>query len=249
LLAGVDLTSGVFEFEDLIDSFAGTDPAPWAFLLVTAIYAVSAYWRRSSIFAHLAALVFLPFALLLAERGFYLGLTLTETDYYLLLGSLSLVYLSLAAVLDRAPGHYAKPFYLAGYALTIVGMIGTVEVKEYNLSMVSMSLVVYAASAYQVHRGGHPAYRWLVNQLFPSEADQAQRVIARGLFLYLATGLFPTAVLLAISFAGPELAWYGVALAGIGAVYLVIAESFHYSESVYRYQASPSIAINGMCLG
>jgi hypothetical protein len=115
-------------------------------------------------------------------------------------------------------------------------MIGTVEVKEYNLSMVSMSLVVYAASAYQVHRGGHPAYRWLVNQLFPSEADQAQRVIARGLFLYLATGLFPTAVLLAISFAGPELARYGVALAGIGAVYLVTAESFHYSESVYRYQ-------------
>lgn len=225
-LIGVSSSTGQLFFE-------GGGPAPWTFLLVMGIFAVSAFLRRTSIFVHLAAWIFLPFVLLLAERGFYAGWDFDGPRYGLLLGGLSLGYLGLGIGLDMVRGHYSKPLYLVGYALTVVGMLLTVEVKEFNLAMVSMSLVVYAASAYMVHKGGHPSFRWLVDRIW---WEEYQRRIARGSFLYLVTGLFPATVLLAVSFWDPRLAWYGVALAAIGVAYRMIPELFRHGDQVYRYQ-------------
>ena len=228
----------LFLYNDATQSpeFVGAGPAPWTYLWVVGIYAASAYMRRSSLFVHLAALVFLPFALLLAERGFYLGSSFERPDYFLLLGALSLGYLGVGIVLDRLPGHYSKVVYLAGYTLMAVGMVGTSGHKVFNLSLVSMSVAIYAASAYLVSVGRHPSFQWLVEQIFPfPDKEILGRRIARGFFLYLAAGLFPVAVLLALSFASPDLAWYGLALTLIGLSYLGIAEVFTYKEVVFRY--------------
>ena len=111
------------------------------------------YLRRTSLFVHLAAWLFLPFAMLLAEQGFYPGITFETADYGLLLGGMSVGYLALGLALDRIRGHYSKPLYLIGYGLTVVGMFMTIEVKEFNLAMVGMSTAIYAASAYLVHTG------------------------------------------------------------------------------------------------
>ena len=235
VFAATDLISFTDAGQTTIWDFIGGTAAPWTYLSVAGIYAASAYLRRSSIFVHLAAWLTLPFALLLMERGFYAGWTFEGPDYALLMGGLSLVYLALGLALDRVGGHYSKGLYLVGYSLTVVGMVGTAQVKEFSLAMVGMSVAVYAASAFWVHQGGHPAFRWLIDQLFPKDGDLGRRV-ARGTFLYLATGLFPVAVLLAISRAEPETAWYGVALTSIAAVYVVIAELFRYSDPVYRNQ-------------
>ena len=215
--------------------FVGAGPAPWTFLWVAGIYIVSAYLRRTSIFVHLAAWGLLPFVLLLAERGFYLGWSFESADYFLLLGGLSLGYLAVGVILDRLPGHYSKALYLVGYALTAVGMVGTYQEKVFSLSLVSMAVAVYAVSAYLAHSGRHPAFHWLVEQVFPDKDDLARRV-ARGFFLYLTAGLFPVAVLLALSMGEPVVAWYGVTLTFIGLGYLGIAEVFSYRDAVYRYQ-------------
>ena len=225
-LIGVSSRTGEMFFE-------GGGPAPWTYLSVTVIFAVSAFLRRTSIFVHVAALVTLPFVLLLAERGFYAGWDFDLPRYGLLLGGLSLGYLVLAVGLDKVRGHYSKPLYLVGYALTVMGMLLTIEVREFNLAMVGMSVGVYAVSAYVVHRGGHPSFRWFVDQTW---WEESQRRIARCAFLYLTTGLFPAAVLLAVSFWDPALAWYGVALAAIGVAYLMVPGLFPQSDKVYRYQ-------------
>ena len=210
------------------------NPAPWTYLAVVGVYAASAYLRRTSLFVHLAAWLFLPFAMLLAEQGFYPGITFETADYGLLLGGMSVGYLALGLALDRIRGHYSKPLYLIGYGLTVVGMFMTIEVKEFNLAMVGMSTAIYAASAYLVHRGGHHAFRWLIDDSFPSGTGLSSR-IAMGAFLYLASGLFPVVVLLSVSFWDPAVAWYGLALTLVGAGYLLIAEMFRGGDPVYRY--------------
>ena len=228
----------LFRYNDATQSpeFIGAGPAPWTYLWVVGVYVASTYLRRSSVYAHLAALMFLPFALLVADRGFYLGSSFEEADYYLLLGALSLGYLGAGMALDRLPGHYSKVVYLVGYTLMAVGMVGTSGHKVFNLSLVSMSVAIYAGSAYLVHIGRHPSFRWLIDQVFPfSHREELARRIARGSFLYLAAGLFPVAVLLAVSFADPRVAWYGMALTLIGLSYLGIAEIFTYRDVVYRY--------------
>ena len=220
-------TDGTLEFEG-----AGA-VSPWTYLLVAGMFAATAYLRRTSIFVHVAAWVALPFIVVLAERGFYAGWSFDGPRYTLMLGGISLGYLTLGLALDRISGHYSKALYLAGYVLTLVGMFGTIPVKEFNLAMVAMSVAVYGASAYLAHRGGHPAFQWLVSRMYADESRLGYRV-TRGAFLYLAVGIFPAVVLLAASFPDPEVAWYGVALASIAVAYLVIAERYPFGDAVYR---------------
>ena len=139
--------------------------------------------------------------------------------------------MALGLALDRIRGHYSN---LIGYGLTVVGMFMTIEVKEFNLAMVGMSTAIYAASAYLVHRGGHHAFRWLIDDSFPSGTGLGSR-IAMGAFLYVASGLFPVVVLLSVSFWDPAVAWYGLALTLVGAGYLLIAGMFRGGDPVYRY--------------
>ena len=232
----------VFGAVDLLSSdnngawvFEGADPAPWTYAIVAGVLALSAYLRRTSIFVHVAVWVVLAFALLLADRGFYAGWDLAPADFGLVLGIVAFGYLALAFALDRVEGHYSKPLYMVGYLLTVAAMFLTIEVKELNITMVGMSTAVYATSGYLVHRGGHPAFRWLVDRLFQQSWEMDKR-IANGAFLSLATGLFPAVVLLAVSFADPSVAWYGLTAALIAVAYVGIAESLARSEPLYRYQ-------------
>ncbi len=232
----------VFGAVDLLSSdtngtwvFEGADPVPWTYAIVAGVLALSAYLRRASIFVHVAVWVVLACALLLADRGFYAGWDLAPADFGLVLGIVAFVYLALAFVLDRVEGHYSKPLYMVGYVLTVAAMFRTIEVKELNIAMVGMSTAVYATSAYLVHRGGHPAFRRLVDRLFQQSWEMDKR-IANGAVLYLATGLFPAVVLLAVSFADPSVAWYGLTAALIAVADVGIAESLARSEPLYRYQ-------------
>ena len=83
-----------------------------------------------------------------------------------------------------------------------------------NVQVVGLSVLVYAISAWPVHRGRHVSYAWLVQRLFPNPTSALSRH-ASALFLYLACWLFPVWLLQAMSLRqpAPRVADYGLALA------------------------------------
>ena len=186
-----------------------------ALAALVAALAASAATRRTSFFLFLAAPLLLlpgPSAVGLYFRHFF-ERQLPEHQVALLLAVLGVGYLGIALLVDRARGHYAKPLYLVGYGLSLATMLFSSLDRGTNTLVVGLSLMVYAASAWLVHAGRHPSYLWLVERLSAEPASTAF-LTGRGLFVYLASWLFPVWLLLAMSLWDPTLpvAGYGLAL-------------------------------------
>jgi hypothetical protein len=211
-------------------------PLILAFLAIVAIYGVSALTRRTSFFLYPAAWLFLiPFtsgASLLFGR---LEIPLPEHSVARLLAALGVGYLALAYLTDRAGGHYAKPLYLVGYCLSLATMLLSALDRIANVQVVGLSILVYAGSAWLVHRGRHPSYLWLLDRLCGQPDSLAFRT-ARALFLYLATWLFPVWLLLALSLREPppDVAHYGLVLALLAPVYAALGLAFRAVRAEYR---------------
>ena len=224
-----------------------------ALLVIVAAYALSAWARRTSLFLYPATwlflLAFVP-ATDLALTPY--GINLAEPDWARLLAGLGLVYLVVAFATDRAGGHYAKPVYLVGYFLSAATMFPSVLAREVNAQVVGLWVLIYGATAWQVHVGRHPSHVWLVKRLF-ADADSLAHRTARALFLYLAAWLFPVWLALALSLWRPPLAvaHYGLALALLAPLYVALGLLVRRSRGEYRqpwYIAGYALSAIGLLL-
>ncbi|MBI4491537.1 MAG: hypothetical protein HY690_01945 [Chloroflexi bacterium] len=203
---------------------------------IAALYAASAATRRQSFFLYVASWVLLLPYLWAAERIFVdLGWALTEANRARLLAALELGYLGAALALDRVGGHYAKPLYLAGYALSLGTMLLSALDRAANVQLIALSLLVYAASAWLMHRERHPSFLWLVERLC-GRPGSAAFATGRSLFLYLAAWLFPAWLALAMSLLAPppQVAHYGLALAVLAPAYVALGLAFRALRPEYR---------------
>src|SRR5205085_2452159 len=134
-------------------------------LWVVLLYGLSAATRRSGFFLYLATWLFLlpvtSVAGLLVHR---LGLTLSSAESLRVLAALGVGYVALAWATDRLGRRYGQPIYLAGYALLLGAMVFSVPDRAITVQVMGLNLLVYAWSAWLVHRGRHPSYLWVVER-------------------------------------------------------------------------------------
>src|SRR6185437_14301905 len=231
-----------------------TRAVPWvvtlALLTLVIIAVVSAVTRRTSAFLFLATwLFFLPFNTLTEMTFSQLGLVLHEAGRAEVLGGLAVAYLALALFVDRFGGHYAKPFYLVSYSLSVAIMVLSSLDLAANVRMVGLSMLIYAASAWLVHRGRHPSHRWLVASLFHDPASPLF-LAAGAAFLYLVAWLFPfwLLLLLGLLFPSPDIAGAGLILAILAPLYVALGFGFRRIQSEYRlpwYIAGYALSVAG----
>ena len=216
---------------------AASVPLIVALALLAAIAAASSATRRTSGFFYLAApLLVLPLGSAALRLAHVAGLSWTEARLAVLLAAVGLAYLGVSRLLDRVGGHYAKPVYLLGYVLSVAAIPLSAADRATNAALVGVAVVVYATSAWLVHRDRHPSYRWLVDRLF-TQRESAPAAVARALFLYLATWLFPAWLLLAMSLWHPlaGIGRYGLALALLGPLYAWLGLRFRLVRLEYRW--------------
>lgn len=219
---------------------AGARQLTWeitaALLVLVAVWVASAVTRRASFFLYLATWLFLiPFVSTASLAFAHLGLPWSEAEGARLVAVLGVGYLTIGLVTDRARGHYAKPIYLGGYALSLAPMFFSALDRTVNAQVVGLSVAVCAASAWLVHRGLHPSYEWVVARLFRDPMSVAHRA-ARSLFLYLAAGLFPVGLVLAMSLLDPlpEAAHYGIVLSVLAPIYGLLGLLLRRVRAEYR---------------
>jgi hypothetical protein len=114
-------------------------------------------------------------------------------------------------------------------------MVFTVPDRAITVQVMGLNLLVYAWSAWLVHRGRHPSYIWVVGCLFGDPASRAFRT-ARTLFLYLVAWLFPVWLLLALSLRSHTSGYEGVGivLAALAPCYAALALWFGRIAREYR---------------
>ena len=221
-----------------------------ALLTLVVIATASAVTRRTSGFLYLATwLFFLPFNTLTEMAFNRLGLALHEGAWAEVLGGLAVAYLILALVVDRFGGHYAKPFYLVSYSLSVAIMVLSSLDLAANVRMVGLSLIIYAASAWLVYRGRHPSHQWLVASLFHDPISPLFQA-ARAAFLYLVAWLFPfwLLLLLGLLFPSPDVAGAGLILSILAPLYVALGLGFRRIQAEYRlpwYIAGYALAVAG----
>jgi hypothetical protein len=212
-------------------------PVIAALFAVAGLLIASAVTRRTSFFLYPAACLLLVPITSTAYSIFHnAGFSPSEADWARLIAILGALYIIAAWAVDRARGHFAQPIYLIGYALSAVTMVVSAPYRVANVEIIGLSLLVYTWSAWRVHIDRHPSYTWVVDRLFPAP-DSAVRGAARAIFLYLACWLFPIWLLLAVSLwrPAPEDAVYGLALALLAPVYVVLGRAFAHLERQYRW--------------
>jgi hypothetical protein len=208
-----------------------------AFLALVALATLSSAMRQTSFFLFIATWLFLiPFNATVGRVYSQLGLAMNEAELARLLAFMGIGYLLLAYWADRFGGHYAKPFYLVGYFLSLVTMPLSVLDRAINTEVVALSILVYAASAWLVHSNRHPSFTWTVAKTVGS----ANAAIGRNvecLFMYLAAWLFPVWLLLAMSLASPAPTTtdYGIALAVLAPIYAAIGLRARNLRPEYRW--------------
>ncbi|MFN8498684.1 MAG: hypothetical protein U0641_12600 [Anaerolineae bacterium] len=206
-----------------------------AMLGIVAIYSVSAFTRRTSLFLYPATWLFLLPAIALCGSAFAAaGLPFPIYELARCLAVLAVGYLAVAFVTDRAGGHYSKPIYLAGYILTLAAMPLSALNRAVNVQVVGLVLLVFATSAWLVYRGRHTAYLWVTNRLFGGPASAASRVAQAG-FLYLVAFIFAPWLLLFLSMVLPPapLAMAGVVLTLLAPAYIAVGLFFRRSRAEY----------------
>ncbi len=243
-LAGysVSLVAGVFCFETFLRaSSAGPrvltpPPVIAAGLTVVAMAMISAKTRRSSLFLYPAVVLFLvPYLASAGHVAYWLGRPPSQGGLAQLLSLLGAVYVAMGARVDRFRGHYAKPIYLAGYVLSVLAILVASGDRSSRVLVVGIALLVYAWSAWRMHRRRHPSFDWLVRQLAPPTSIPYAAVGA--LFLYLTSWLFPLWVVLGIDLAaqGGSAQQYGLATAALAPVYVAMAFKFRRIRQLYRW--------------
>lgn len=205
-------------------------------LLVVAVYAASSPLRRTSVPLYPATWLFLaPFSALAAHAYDWAGWGLTLPHEARLLALLGLGYLALAGIVDRARGHYARPLYLAAYALLALGIALGAGDRAVTVQTMGLAVLGCAYSALLVHRGKHPSSSWLVACLCSGAATWVLDA-AEMLFQYLAVWLFPVWLLLLQSLRqpAPAPADYGMALALLAPLYAALGLGSERIHAAYR---------------
>jgi hypothetical protein len=205
-------------------------------VVIVAAATVSSVTRRSSLLLYPAVVLSLvPYLAFAGHVAHWLGRPPSQGGAALLLSVLAAAYVGIAAVTDRFGGHYSKPAYLAGYALSVLAMALAAGDRFPRVVVVGIALFVYAWSAWRVHRGRHPSFEWLIKQL--TAATRTVPPAVNSLFLYLAAWLFPLWVALAISLAtsGAQIALYGVAVSVLAPIYVVLGRRFERVDREYRW--------------
>lgn len=193
-------------------------------LAIVALYIVSAVTRRCSVFLYPAAWLFVqPGEALLVGIARQAGYPLSATAHPWLWALLGSGYLAAAFVVDRARGHYAKPLYLAGYALAVLPMVLFPISRLTLVQLGLLNLLIYGCSAWLAERERYSSVLWLAARLFPS-TDAAGFRVMRTLFVYLLAWGFPLWLLAALSLGrpAPTMAVYGLALASLAPLYVVL---------------------------
>jgi hypothetical protein len=212
-------------------------PVILAALAIVTICALSAATRRSGFFLYPATwLLLLPVISLTGLLAHRLGLTPSAAEWMRVPAAVGVGYMALAWALDRLGRRYGQPIYLAGYALLLGAMVLSVPDRAITVQVMGVNLLVYAWSAWLVHRGRHPSFIWVVGCLFGEPASRAFRT-ARTLFLYLVAWLFPVWLLLALSLWQSRTPGYegvGVVLAALAPCYAALALWFGRIAREYR---------------
>jgi hypothetical protein len=199
-----------------------------ALFALVASYVITAVMRRTSLLLYPAvALLLLPATSTILSVFLAREIAWTESRFGLVLAAFGLMYFAIALISDRAGGHYAKPVYMVGYALTVIS-VGYASFDRATIVFVlGLSIVIYATSALMVHRQRHPSFQWGVDLLFPGRDSEFHKT-TQNLFLYSALWLFPVWVALTMSLrdslAGPG--QYGMAFALLAPLYLVLGVKF-----------------------
>jgi hypothetical protein len=212
-------------------------PTILTFLALVAFGSASSVLRRTSVFLFLTTWLFLiPFQATVGRVFVHLGWPMSEAELARMLALLGVGYLFLAHTTDRFGGHYAKPVYLVGYALSLATMPLSMLDRAINTQVVALSIAIYATSAWLVDRERHPSFTWLVARLTGRSDRPAARHMGC-LFLYLAAWLFPVWVLLAMSLRWPLLASgeYGLALAILAPAYAAMGLRARQIRPEYRW--------------
>ncbi len=205
-------------------------------LVVCALYVISSASRRSSVFLYPATWLFLlPLTAVVSHAYARSGMAYTAAQDARVMAVLGLAYLALAFIVDRAGGHYAKPVYLAAYALVVLGVATAIPDRPMIVQTLGAGLVALAWSAWLVHSGRHPSYAWTVEQLVASVSATVWDA-AEMLFQYLAVWLLPVWVILLQSLRSPlpATADYGVTLALLALVYAPVGLLFRRIDVAYR---------------
>ena len=189
--------------------FVGAGPTPWTYLMAAGLLGGWAWLRRNNIFSLGASLAFVAFALLLAERGFFLGLDLTNEWLFMAIGILAAAYLTIGLALDRARSNHARVFHAVGHSLLLAAVFGTIPDKDLNVAAVGIAAFAYGLTAYLAGDSRSPSWGGFIGDY------------ASNLFVYLFLGTASALVMLAVSYGDPGPGWYGLAAAGLSAAFLV----------------------------
>ncbi|MBI2954702.1 MAG: hypothetical protein HYY30_10335 [Chloroflexi bacterium] len=211
-------------------------PIVLALLAIVAIYTLATAARQTSLLLYPATWLFLvPATATTARTLTQMGATPSELSQVWMLAALGVGYLALALITDRVGGHYAKPVYLAAYALSVATMLLSVLDRGANVLFIGLSLLIYAGSAWLVYAGRHPSFFWVVRSLFKDPASTAYRA-GRALFLYLSSWLFPAWLLLMMSLwsPAPQIAHYGLVVSLLAPLYVMLGLMFRRIDDDYR---------------
>ena len=192
-----------------------------AYLGVAALWAVSSYLRRSSVFLVAAApLAVVPY-LLASDHGFFMGLEFRRVDLAWNLAVLTAIDLGIALLLDTAGSHYSKGFHATAFGVTLGALLWALPDRAVTVRVMGMDAVFYLVSAALVHAQWHPSFQWLADLVSRDRAGLVHRTF-RSLFVYLTAGIVPVLALLTQSLYVQDPGAYGLTLSLLAPAYLGI---------------------------
>ncbi len=233
LVSGLAASMGLSQRADL-SAMPGRGVA--GLCLVCALYVISSAARRSSVFLYPATwLLLLPLTAVVSHAYAQRGMDFSAAQDGRLLAILGIGYLALAFPVDRAGGHYAKPLYLAAYALATLGVAFAIPDRSLLVQSLGISLLGLIWSAGLVHAGHHPSHAWAMVQ-FVGDGSATALEAAEMLFQYLAIWLLPVWLVLLQSLRQPlpGVADYGLVLAALAPTYAALGLLFRRIHAAYR---------------
>jgi len=210
-----------------------SEPAIYGFVALLATLTASSIARQTGFFLYIVPwLALIPLtagAAIVFERA---GWPLREPEVARLLAAASAAWFTIAWLVDRGDGRYARPLYLAGYLLLPGAMLLSVLDRTASLQVVGFGIAVYVVSAALTHVGRLPSWERLVERLCGASAAAPS---VRALWVYLAVWLAPAWAMILTNVWEPPIAGYALVLIGLALAYPAIGLWIRRVRLEYRW--------------